>query len=597
MTAQTRREANTNMAQDDKRTLWDSLSCEVAQHRLALLAEEGGIRAARSAGSAFVSGGAAVASAIFTRDGLLVAQTSSGQQHVSALRLMMPEILLKYPVSEMRDGDVFLCNDQFRGGIHPTDLASFRPIFHAGEVAFFSAILMIVADMGGVSSGGLPATATEVFQEGVVIPPVRICDAGILNDSVITIMLGNSRVPDELRTDIDALVGAGAIVGQRLEEMIARYGHAELNSIIKQLFDHTETMVRSGVAAIPDGNYFGSYLAEEDGVGPEPSYEVRVKITVDGSEILLDFTGTADQAPGAINSSLSQSMSFVAFALRYYLDRNIAMNEGFYRPLKTVFPLGSVVNPLFPAACNLRFAVGQAMADAIHAALRPVFPNRSVAPSSCLSSVNAISATLGQGRKWAMLDVVFGPSGGRSVVDADDGMPFQMIGVAGYMSSIEAYEAVFPVHYEHFGFAPDSAGPGQWRGGSGVYKEIRFLEDAVVTLRAVDRTKLPPLGVEGGEAGRGGGWTVNPGQPNETTLPPKLTNHLLKAGDLLRESVAGGGGYGSPFRRDPEHVARDVRLTLVTREGARRDYGVVITPSGEVDVAATQALRSKREEV
>ncbi len=573
--------------------LFDALSCEVAQHRLTMLAEEGGLRAARSAGSAFVSGNSSVASAIFNREGLMIAQTRTGLQHVSALRSMMPEILRDYPVSGMRDGDVFLCNDQFRGGIHPTDLGSFRPIFWRGEVAFFSAILMIVADMGGISSGGLPATATEVFQEGLVVPPVRLYDAGVLNPSVMALLLGNSRVPDKLRTDVDALVGAGAIVGQRLIEMVDRYGLGELSAIIARLFDHTEAIVRSGLAAIPDGEYVGSYLAEDDGVGPAPSYEVRVRIAIQGSDCTVDFTGSSVQAPGAINSSISQSLSCVTFALRCYLSAEIEMNEGFYRAFTTVFPLGSVVNPVFPAACNLRFSIGQAMVDAIHGALRPIFPNRSVAPSSSIGSINVNGATPGLETQWAMLDVLFGPSGGRPGADANDGLPFQMIGGSSYMT-IEAYESLFPIIYEKFGLLPDSSGPGEWRGGAGVQKQMRFLEDAVVTLRAVDRTKLHPLGAEGGDPGRGGGWVHNPGQPDEKRLPPKLTNYSVKAGDVMNGSMSGGGGYGPPLRRDPERVASDVRAGFVTPAGAAADYGVVVSPAGAVDLAATQELRSKR---
>jgi N-methylhydantoinase B len=485
---------------------------------------------------------------------------------------------------------VFLCNDPFQGGIHPTDLGCFRPVFHKGEVAFFSGLLMVVADMAGMSSGGLPATATEVFHEGLILPPTRLIDAGTLNTAVFDVLLSNSRLPSQLRTDVEAMIGATAIVGQRLEEMIARHGIEVLRQIIARLFDHSEAMVRAGIAAVPDGEYSGSYAAEEDGVGPAPSYEVTVRIKVDGSECLFDFSGTADQAPGAINSSYSQSLSYVTFALRCYVDPTIAMNQGFYRPFTTEFPLGSVVNPRRPAACNLRFSVGQAMVDAIHAAFRPLFPDRAVAPSSTLVSVNAHSV-LGAPRDWASMDVQFGPGGGRNGADANDGLAFPMVGGGGYFTNVEVYESIFPVFYRRVGFEPDTCGPGKWRGGAGVSKDIQLLEDCVLTLRSVDRVLRPPLGIEGGGKGRGGGFYLNHGTEHEKRLPTKATNLLARSGDVLRSSVPGGGGYGNPFTRDPELVARDVRAKMVSREGALADYGVAVTEEGRVDEARTGDAR------
>jgi N-methylhydantoinase B len=233
------------------------------------------------------------------------------------------------------------------------------------------------------------------------------------------------------------------------------------------------------------------------------------------------------------------------------------------------------------------------MVDAIHAALRPVFPNWSVAPSSALVSVNAHSAAHAK-RPWAMLEVQFGPGGGRPGFDANDGTAFPMVGGGGYRASVETYETLFPVLYERIAFVPDTAGPGQWRGGSGVVNDIRLLEDCVLTLRAVDRTKRPPLGVDGGRPGRGGGFMLGTGADGDVRLPDKATNVPAKAGTTLRAAVAGGGGWGDPLARDPEAVARDVRAGLVSRAGARADYGVDVSEAGDVESAATAALRKER---
>lgn len=569
----------------------DDISSEVAQHRLQMLTEEGGYRASRSAGSPFVSGMGSCASAIFNRAGQLVAQTLGGMSHVSAVKEMLLAVLEDFPAATMREGDVFLCNDPFRGGIHPTDLGCFRPIFMDGEVAYFSGMLMVVADMGGVSSGGLPATATEVYHEGVLLPPVRIAEAGETSDGVMRVILANSRIPLQLRADIDALVGATAVVGQRLVEMAGRYGRPTLDAIVQRLFDHSEAMVRAGLEAIADGEYTGSYHAQEDGVGPARSYELKVRIAVSGSNCTVDFTGSAEQAPGAINSSASQSLSFITYAMRCYLDPAIPMNEGFWRPFTLVLPYGTMVNPRPPAAANIRFSTGQAMVDAIHAALRPAFPGWSVAPSSALVSLNAHSA-MHAGRPWAMLEVQFGPGGGRPGFDANDGSSFPMVGGGGYRASVETYETIFPVRYERIAFQPDTAGPGRWRGGTGVVNDIHLMADAVLTVRATDRTTLSPAGVDGGKAGRGGGFYLDPGTAGQVRLPDKQSNRNVAGGCVLRLSVPGGGGWGDPLARDPEAVASDVRKGLVSRAGARDDYGVELDANGNADSAATAALRA-----
>jgi len=232
------------------------------------------------------------------------------------------------------------------------------------------------------------------------------------------------------------------------------------------------------------------------------------------------------------------------------------------------------------------------MLDAMHAALRPAFPDWSTAPSSALVSVNAQSS-MQASRPWAMLEVVFGPGGGRPGFDANDGSSFPMVGGGGYRAAVEAYETLFPVRYERIALAPDTAGPGQWRGGCGLVADIHLLEDCTLTLRATDRTKILPEGVAGGGHGRGGGFYLDPGTADERRLPDKSTNHVVSAGTLLRLSVAGGGGWGDPLARDPAMVAEDLRKGLISRQGALADYGVVIDEAGDPDLAATADKRSE----
>jgi N-methylhydantoinase B len=572
----------------------DPVLCEIVKNALLMVAQEAGIRAARSAGSTFVSQSAEVACALFDAQGRVIAQTEVGQMHISALRSMLVAVREDHPDEILRDGDVLVTNDPFRGGIHPTDVGAFRPIFYEGRPAFYCGVMMIVSDLGGMSAGGLPANATECFHEGLMIPPSKLYHAGALDTGLARMIRANSRTPGKVAADIDALAAGGNVAAARMGELIAKYGYGQLTAIIEELLDYAERLVRLGIAAIPDGTYRGAYTVEEDGVEPDKTFEVVATVTVAGSDIRFDFTGTAGQARGPINSSYSQSLSCVLFALRCFLDPEIPMNEGFYRPIDAHFPVGSLVNAAYPSACNLRLATGQAIIDAVFRAFALVYPDKTMAAAATVHTVSAHGKQMGSDRIYAMLDISMGTGGGRPGSDGVDGIPFFFFASGGYDRNVEAYEWQNPVRYHRYELLPDSAGPGQWRGGSGTIKELEFLTEAQVTVRATDRCRITPQGAVGGQAGRGGGWTLNLGRPDELVLPSKKTNHRVKAGDVLTATVPGGGGFGDPFARDPERVAGDVRAGLVSVAEANRSYGVAIDAAGAVDAAATTALRSAK---
>jgi N-methylhydantoinase B len=570
----------------------DPVLCEIVKNALLMVAQEAGIRAARSAGSTFVSQSAEVACALFDATGRVIAQTEIGQMHISALRAMLAAVREDHADDTLSDGDVLVTNDPFRGGIHPTDVGAFRPIFHEGRPVFYCGVMMIVSDLGGMSAGGLPATATECFHEGLMIPPVKLYNAGKLDQALSRMIRANSRTPAKLAADIDALAAGGNVAAMRMGELIAKYGFEQLTAIVEELLDYSERLVRLGIGQIPDGTYRASYVVEEDGVVPGKTYEVVATVTIDGSDCRVDFTGTSPQARGPINASYSQSLSCVLFTLRCFLDPDIPMNEGFYRPLHTHFPEGTLVNAAYPSACNLRLATGQAIIDAMFRAFAQIYPDKTMAASATVHTVNAHGRHLDGKRPYAMLDISMGASGGRPGHDGVDGIPFFFFVSGGYDRNVEAYEWQNPVRYRRYALLPDSGGPGQWRGGSGVIKELEFLTDSQITLRATDRCQSKPQGAAGGQPGRGGAWILNEGQPGEAVLPTKATNHPVKAGDVLTATVPGGGGFGEPFARDPAQVAADVAAGLVTPEDARRSYGVAIDPnSGAIDAAATEALR------
>ena len=572
----------------------DPVLCEIVKNALLMVAQEAGIRAARSAGSTFVSQSAEVACALFDAGGRVIAQTEYGQMHISALRSMLRAVLEDHPPETLHDGDVLVTNDPFRGGIHPTDVGAFRPIFHDGKAAFYCGVMMIVSDLGGMSAGGLPANATECFQEGLMIPPSKLYEAGELDLGLARMIRANSRTPGKLAADIDALAAGGNVAAVRMGELIAKYGYDRFMEIIEELLDYSERLVRLGIEQIPDGVYRGSYTVEDDGVEMDKSHMVVATVTIDGSDFRVDFTGTGPQARGPINSSYSQSLSCVLFVLRCFLDPDIPMNEGLYRPIHAHFPPGTLVNVSYPAACNLRLATGQAIIDSLFRAFAQIYPDKTMGAAATVHSVNAHGLQIGGERMYSMLDIIMGACGGRPGKDGVDGIPFIFFASGGYDRNIEAYEWQNPVRYHRYELLPDSAGPGEFRGGSGMVKEIEFLTETQLTVRATDRCRLKPQGVDGGQVGRGGDWILNRGQAGEIVLPAKKTNHRINAGDRLTYTVPGGGGFGDPLARDPARVAADVYSGLVTVGEAAHAYGVVIDPAtGAVDETATAARRGK----
>ncbi len=573
----------------------DPVLLEIIKNALATIAEEIGIVAVRSAYSTAVKESADASAAVCASDGQVIAQSLGAPlMHLSSLRWSPRELIKDFPLETMKDGDVFLFNDQFRGGIHSNDIMVFKPVFSGGKPRFLTSALIHVADLGGLSAGGLPATATEYFHEGLMLPPVKLYDGGALNQDLARIISANSRTPEKVMGDIRSMVGGTNVGAKRLLELIDKYGLAELEELVGELIDYTERLTRSEIAKIPPGTYHGSYEIEEDGIVPDKTYTVRVAVTVKGSDCHFDFTGTDPQARGAINAAFSQSISGVMFALRCFLEPSIPMNEGCFRPLTFTLPLGTMVNPRPPAACNARMATVQAAIDAVFQALSQAVASKAVAASGNVHVYTMNGSDRATGKIWSYMDAAMGSVGGRSIKDGLDGQPISLFG-GNDRPSMEAYEIEYPVIFNRFRLWPDSGGPGKWRGGMGLHREVTVLQDAEITVRAADRCRIPPLGIMGGKQGKGGGWVINLGTANQVDLPSKKTNQPLYAGDTLSMFVSGGGGFGDPRERDPERVARDVEQGMVSIEAAARDYAVIVDPiTFKVNAEATAKLREKR---
>jgi N-methylhydantoinase B len=577
------------------RTLSDPVAAEIITNALTAIAGEMSNTVVRGGYSSSIKEGADASAAILSARGELIADAAgTNLLHAASLREGTRAILDSYPAQSMGEGDVYLMNDPARGGVHSNDIIVVRPVFAEGVLAFFTGTLVHVADLGGVSSGGLPAQATEIYHEGLLLPPVPLYRAGVENEVVCKIIALNSRAPEKVLGDIRALVGGCNVGAERLGALIQRYRPDVLRNVTVELMDYAEQLTRREIVRLPEGPLTGEFVIDDDGVDLSRNYRVKVTITRNGSDLTVDCAGTSEQARGAINASHSQALTGVIYAVRCFIDPFIPMNEGVFRAIHAIFPPGTLVSPGRSAALNARMVTVFAIVEAIRDALADQLPQASA--GSAMNHVQMISGRRADtGRAWIVLDNDFGGRGALNGKDGEDCTGI-MSGRAA-LSQIEPLEAEFPLRLERHALIPDSGGAGQWRGGLGVERTFRMLGDAEISVRA-DRMRVPPTGRLGGLPGRGGGWVVNRGQADERVLPGKLMGVHLAPGDTLTMLTSGGGGFGPPDKRDPDAVRRDVAARRVTLQQARETYGVVLDAAAlTVDAAATAALRAERASV
>jgi N-methylhydantoinase B len=576
----------------------DPVTTEVVRNALATIAEEMGVSVVRGAYSARIKEGADASSAIFDQRGQLIVQSADTfLAHMASLRESIQELVKDFPLEAMRSGDVFLMNDPARGGIHANDIEIFRPVFAGDEVAFFTATLVHVSDLGGATAGGLPAQATDIFQEGLLLPPLRLLRAGVQDDAVLAIIELNSRTPDVVAGDIRALVAGCNIGATRLEALLDRYGLAVLREVVGDLLDYTEDRTRREIEKMAGGRHSGTFVIDDDGIDPDRSYRVRVAVERRGSDLVVDLTGTDPQARGAINASYSQALTGVIFGIRCFLDPSLPMNEGLLRPLQVRLPEGTLVNPDRVAARNARIVTMFAIIEALIDALSGQRPELAVACAGLVHIFTTDGTGADDGKPRVDRYNEYGGLGASAEGDGEDAAGAYVFAGRGMTVQIEAKEAHNDsILVEQLALVSDSGGPGTWRGGLGIRTVVRATVPLVVSVRA-DRMRYPPPGRAGGAPGLAGTFVVNEGADGEVHLPSKQMGVRLDVGDTLTMTTSGGGGFGPPWRRPAELVRADVLCGRVSVAGARRAYGVVL--SGDdlcIDVPATAQQRNAMSE-
>jgi len=532
--------------------------------------------------------------ALFDPLGQMIAQSEDHPGHV----LPMPwsvRCAMEDFEGDLRPGDVILLNDSYRGGTHLNDVTMLYPLFDGDELIIFPAVRAHWSDVGGGAPGSYSGLNTNIYQEGVRIPPIKIVEEGRLNRAAMALLLNNMRLPEDRRGDFNASLGACRIAESRIRRLLAKYGRKTVLDCITLNLDRSERRLRARIATLPRGEYvYEDYLEFYQEGGFDPVL-MRLTLTIAGDEIVADFAGSSPQVPGVVNSTLATTGAGVLVAVKAVLDPEGPINHGTFRPIRLLAPEASIVDVKLDAPAGAHGEVRKRAVSVMLGALAQVVPELVSGDLCGTSFPNA----MGGRDERRQRDYVYyeAPAGGNGAfLEGDGASAWGNIdfGNVRTIQSAEALESGMPLHVERSELRCDSGGEGTTRGGLGLRRELRLLEGESRYSVLSDRAVLPPFGVAG--AGPAAPVKVSlrrDGAEVDFATPGKVTGVAIRAGDIVVMESAGGGGYGDPLAREPDRVRDDVLAGYVSPDRARLGYGVVLAPSGEVDVAATQAERTR----
>ncbi|KTR03540.1 N-methylhydantoinase [Aureimonas ureilytica] len=560
----------------------DPVRLEVIRNALIAAAEEMSITIWRTSRSTVVREILDFSTAVFDSEGRNIAQSARIPVHLNSMSDCLKRILEAHiPLEEWAEGDVVVTNDPYSGGQHLPDIQTFRPVFVDGRRVAIVGTLCHHVDVGGGAPGSYYAAATEIFQEGIRIPPLRLVERGTLNTSVFEMLLHNVRQSDETRGDLNAQIAALGIGTRAVSRIARKYGSDALGSAMSSILDGSERMMRAAIAALPDGTASFVELVDDDGQSEEP---IRLSVTIvkEGDRISLDFAGSSPQVRGPVNNTPAMTCSAVYYALLAALGSDIPANSGCYRPVSVSLPEGSVVNARFPAPVAGRMVVNHRIATAVFGALAQIAPERIPAAYYAISYVYAVSILRPDSKRQVYFDIEVGGWGGHA---KGDGASALSCGLHNNTNApIEMVEAKYPVVFTRYGLLPDSGGAGEHRGGLGLVREFRLEAPEGLLSTNFERFRVPPYGLYGGKPGSLSSTTLRRADGTQVDLASKVSGVALSSGDTVTIRTSGGGGFGEAARRDPARLADDIAEGLVTTEAAREHYGAAVIPA--VDAAA-----------
>jgi len=528
--------------------------------------------------------------ALFDAEGRLVAGSN-----LPVFGDVIGPIAEHYPLASMRPGDLYWFNDCYasRGAVsHSPDQVFVAPVFAEDRLSAFAQSWAHFSDIGGMRPGSLSPDCTEVFQEGIIVPPVRVARDGVMSDELLRLFYRNSRFPEMVKGDTRASIAAIRLGERRLNELFARFGRATMLAAFAALLEETEADIRAKLRELlPEGEYRFTDRVDSDGHGHGP-IRLRYRLTVGSNHLTLDTSESDDQVEGPVNFLMSPAVP--AYVLGSYLleeGSTIMLNAGVERVIdEVVIRPGSVLQPLFPAPLGMRGVTMMRNMAACLGLLNVATAGRAMAAHSAYV-IWYLRGRDAKGELFLMSDGLGVGYGARPTADGNDAV--YLVAQENFPS--EFLDAVFPVRVRRYAINPDSGGPGRWRGGCGLIREIEILAPQAMISMRIDSVENPPWGVAGGHSAGTGRCVVNPGGPNERVIVPLSDGNMVAYGDMVRIETGGGGGFGHPFDREPERVLADVLGGFVSRESARHNYGVALTADGDaVDLELTARRRADR---
>ena len=533
----------------------DPITLEVVRNKLDGIANEMQSTLLRSSFSPIVKEGLDASASLFTLEGETLAQALAIPIHLATLIPVVRAVIEKYPVGTMREGDIYIMNDPYHGGTHLPDIALVMPVFFHGRPLAFSAAMTHHQDVGGMSPGSVPTNATEIYQEGVRIPPLKYRAGGEVNRTLVDLLTLNVRMPETFMGDLNAQVAACSIGARRVGELAERYGSNHLPAIAEELLGRSERLARRAIERIPDGRYRHVDWLDNDGVALDEPVRIEVTVEIAGDRVLIDFEGTNPQVRGPFNCVPSGAYAGAWFAVLAMTDSSIPINGGCFRPVELRLPEGSIVNPREPAPVNSRTSTIKRIAGTIIGALRQARPEDAPADAASALHVLAFGGTREDGSPWVVGELIASGSGasrgkdGVDVIETDGSNCMNL--------PVEALEMDVPIRMHRSELRPDSGGRGEFRGGLGISREYEVLAGEVVFTHRGERHRRPARGAAGGGPGARAHSVIRRANGAEEVIPSK-TLVRLQPGDRVEINTAGGGGYGDPAARTVDRLASDL---------------------------------------
>lgn len=531
----------------------DPITVEVVRNKLESIANEMQQTLLRSSFSPIVKEGLDASSSLFTIRGETLAQATAIPIHLATLIPVVQKMLEVFPLAAMKPGDVYCMNDPYLGGTHLPDIALVQPIFFNDRLIAISATMTHHQDVGGMSPGSIPTTATEVFQEGLRLPPLKFRDAGKYNDTLVAIIRQNVRIPDAVMGDLNAQLAACNVGARRIAALAAELGDNHALAIFDELLDRSETLTRAALKAIPSGTYRYVDFNDNDGIELDKHIRFEVAVTVKDGSLHCDFTGSSPQVRGPFNCVPSGSLAAACYAVRAITDPTIPTNAGCFRPITLELPKGSIVNPLEPAPVNSRTATIKRITGCILGALKEVLPERVPADNAGELVVLAFGGRH-EGQTYVVGELIAGGSGAGPHSDGVDVIETDATNCMNL--PVEAMEMDAPIRVHRLELRQDSGGAGTQRGGLGLVKEYEVLDGEIAFTYRGERHFFPPKGARGGADGAKANAVIRRSGGKEETIPSKLMT-TLRTGDRVVIETAGGGGNGPAAGRSRQAAEID----------------------------------------